>query len=185
MRRSFYWAWCVWAGPPRKIVLDQQAGFFEQFRTQLEYFGCELDFIPSGARHKLGRAERHNAAWKQIFKKVTDELGVVGPVEVEIASSGTTFAKNSLIRRAGASPQQAVFGRELTLPESLLSSPDELGAHMLMSEDQSVARRAEIRSCAMRKFYEYDLEQAMARGQNAQARRYQGDYAPGETVGVY
>ena len=126
MWRSFYWAWCVWAGPPRKIVLDQQAGFFEQFRTQLEYFGCELDFIPSGAHHKLGRAERHNAAWRQIFKKVTDELGVVGPVEVEIASSGTTFAKNSLIRRAGASPQQAVFGRELTLPESLLSSPDEL-----------------------------------------------------------
>ena len=164
---------------------DQQAGFFEQFRTQLEYFGCELDFIPSGAHHKLGRAERHNAAWRQIFKKVTDELGVVGPVEVEIASSGTTFAKNSLIRRAGASPQQAVFGRELTLPESLLSSPDELGAPMLMREDQSVARRAEIRSCAMRKFYEYDLEQAMARGQNAQARRYQGDYAPGETVGVY
>ena len=95
------------------------------------------------------------------------------------------MAKNSLIRRAGASAQQAVSGREVQLPESLLGNPDNIGAHMLMSEEQHVHRRAEIRCSALRKFHEWDLEQAMKRGQQAQARRYRGDYNPGEPIGVY
>ncbi len=152
-------------------MLDQQKGFFKEFRAQLGYFGVELDFVPREAHHKLGRAERHNAAWRGICNKTRDDLGIAGDAEVDLAAAGVTSAKNSLIRRAGASAQQAVFGREVQLPESLLGNPDNIGAHMLMSEEQHVHRRAEIRCSAPRKFHEWDLEQAMTRGQQAQARR--------------
>ncbi len=145
----------------------------------------ELDYIPREVHRKLGRAERHNAAWRGIFRKVCDELGVAGAAEVDMVAGGVSHAKNSLIRRAGASPQQAVFGREVNLPETLLGNPDAIGAHMLMTEDQQIHRRAEIRSVACHKFYEYDLEQAMKRGEAAQARKYKGDFTPGDPVGVY
>ena len=51
-----------WAGPPRKIILDQQRGFLGEFCYQLECVCTELDFVPRNAHHKLGRAEWHNAA---------------------------------------------------------------------------------------------------------------------------
>ncbi len=92
-------------------MLDQQKGFFKEFRAQLGYFGVELDFVPREAHHKLGRAERHNAAWRGICNKTRDDLGIAGDAEVDLAAAGVTSAKNSLIRRAGASAQQAVFGQ--------------------------------------------------------------------------
>ena len=112
-------------------------------------------------------------------------MQLAGETEVDIGTGAVSYAKNSLIRRAGASPQQALFGRELTLPESVLGTPDKLGTAMTMTDETRLQRRAEIRSTACRAFFQYDLEQALARGANAQTRRYRGDYAPGDPVGVF
>ena len=67
-----------WAGAPKKTVLDQQKGFFETFRSHLEFYGTELDYVPREAHHKLGRVERHNAAWRGMWRKVRDDLQITG-----------------------------------------------------------------------------------------------------------
>ena len=183
--RTFSLVWMAWSGPPRRIVFDQQRGFLGEFRVQLENCSVELDFVPRNAHHKLGRAERHNAAWRGIWKHMVDETGIAGSVEVDFGATSVSYAKNSSIRRAGASPQQALFGFEMRIPESLLSSPDDIGSQMMLSQEQLLQRRATIRASALRSFHQYDLEQSIARGVNAQARPYRGDYAPGDVVAVY
>ena len=183
--RLFTLFWMSWAGPPRKLVLDQQKGFFQTVRAQLEAHGTEIDYVPRSAHHKFGRAERHNDAWRGIFRKTCDELKVVGKAEIDMAANGVSYATNSSITRCGAPPQQAVFGREMTLPDSLLGSPGGIGCHTLLSEDQRLFRRSLVRTTAVQKFYEWDLGQAFGRGKAGQARKYRGDFRPGDPVGVF
>ena len=64
--RTFNLCWASGAGPPRKMMLDQQRGFLGELRGQLDAAGTELDFVPRNAHHKPGRIERHNAAWTGI-----------------------------------------------------------------------------------------------------------------------
>ena len=174
--RIFSLCWASWAGPPRKLLLDQQRGYLGEFRQQLETAGTELEFVPRNAHHKLGRAERHNAAWRGKWKKVIDQTGAAGSVEVDIAATSVSFAKNTCVRRSGASPQQALFCNELTLPDSLLAGG---------SDEQLAQRRMTIRAAALSAFFQYDVEQSIARGLNAQSRPYRGDCAPGEKVAVF
>ena len=58
--------WMSWSGLPQKTILVQQRCFLDDFCYRLEVAGPELEFVPRSAHRKLGRAERHNAAWRCI-----------------------------------------------------------------------------------------------------------------------
>ena len=88
-----------------------------------------------------------------MWRKVVDKTGVASEIEVDFCATSVSHAKNSSIRRAGASPQQALFGFEVRLPESLLGSSDDLGEQMLLSDEQLVQRRATIRAAALSAFH--------------------------------
>ena len=60
------------------------------------------------------RAERHNAAWRVIGNKATNELGIIGWLGVNVACGAATPAKNLLIKRCGAASAMSVFGDEIT-----------------------------------------------------------------------
>ena len=67
----------------------------------LEFYDCEVDYVPKESHHKLGKAERGNAAWRYMFR-----------------------AKDVLMKPCGVSSQMALFGIEPTIPDVLTGEVD-------------------------------------------------------------
>ena len=155
------------------------------FREHLEYLNVELEYVPREAHYKMGMIEANNKAWRGVWNKLVDATGIAGEMEVDAGIVAVSHARNTFIRHCGASPQQAVLGKEMQMPESLLGAPDAVTTRALMTSEQQFARRAEIRSVACRAMYEWNFEQSMVRGANQQARKYRGDYSPGDVVEVF
>jgi hypothetical protein len=133
--RLFLSIWCAWAGPPRLLLMDQQKGFFGVFRRLFEFYDTKIEHVPTESHHKLGRADRHNAAWRTIFNNTVDECGLAGDIEVDIGVSATSQATISHMSSQCGSPQQAFFGVEFTLPYILLGDVEMSGANVSMTSD--------------------------------------------------
>ena len=66
------------------------------------------------------------------------------------------FAKNTVIHRAGSSPAQAVMGRQPRVPEGLLSAPEIIEMHNLLSEDVRAQREMATRVRAITAISSYE-----------------------------
>ena len=65
-------------------------------------------------------------------------------------------SKNRLSRKHGHSPQQAVIGYDLPVPESVIDHPENLAVHQLMTEDAILQYSDKCRKAAAAAFYELD-----------------------------
>eukprot|EP00435_Cladocopium_sp_Y103_P049983 s529_g15.t1 len=91
---------------------------FEELGAQT---GCRIRFVPADAHWQLGRAERHGDVAREIANRLIVHHGTQTATEMEEVLTMAAFAKNQLIRRAGVSPSQWLFGRSPRIPGSLLS----------------------------------------------------------------
>eukprot|EP00974_Lingulodinium_polyedra_P125443 11194512-Lingulodinium_polyedra.AAC.1 len=73
----------------------------------------------------MGRIERHNTVWRDVFVKVIDQHMPVDDQQLLVAITATNSAKNSTVRQHG---RQAVFGRLPRVPGELLADPSGLVA---------------------------------------------------------
>eukprot|EP00439_Symbiodinium_sp_Y106_P059734 s694_g8.t1 len=65
---------------------------------------------------------RHGQSIRYIVQRLVSQFAPLGPEELNVIVVMATSAKNNLMRRAGSSPAQWVYGRNHKLPGSLLSS---------------------------------------------------------------
>ena len=82
--KAFRNLWLNWAGPPEQVILDPDPQFLGVFRTQCERLNIDLKYIAAEAHWQLGRKERHNAAYKECFEKVIDEMQLEGPDDIDL-----------------------------------------------------------------------------------------------------
>ena len=68
-------AWSSWAGLPHSLqVGDRGKEFMAVFADQLKTFGVEQEVMPLVAPWKGGKAEKAGHLWKELWKKVVQEL---------------------------------------------------------------------------------------------------------------
>jgi hypothetical protein len=105
--------WLSWAGPPRRIILDEDGGFHGAFQDRCEELSVVLDFVaPEDHRH-LGRPERHGGAWKATAENVVDQKQVQGAGEIDLLAVHVNFAKTTLyVEQAARLSQQSALRKE-------------------------------------------------------------------------
>ena len=101
--------WVAWAGPPKTILADLDSAFKGVFLEAMDRFGVGVRCAAGQSHWQNGVAERHGAAWKQMWSKVVEATKTLRG-EVPEAVSVVNNAKNTLRNRAGFSPRQWVFG---------------------------------------------------------------------------
>ena len=70
--------WFTPFGPPEKILCDKERGFVSaEFLRRASLLGIQVVAVPAEAHWRLGRIERHNFTFKNIFSKVADEWQVI------------------------------------------------------------------------------------------------------------
>ena len=81
-----------------------------------------------------------------------------GPDDMDVLAVRVNEAKSLLLRRAGASPAQAVFGRNPRLPPSILNHDDQSKIDALhhLTTDQQAMREEMVRIKALQSLIEYE-----------------------------
>ena len=94
-------------------------------------------------------------------------------------------AKNSLVRRCGASPCQWVFGRQPRVPSSLLSEPEAVEAKSMVDNNDALLQVEMVRHEAMKAFADYEFNQALRRAMLRKGRPYRGPLEVGQKIAYY
>ncbi|CAE7356139.1 RE2 [Symbiodinium sp. CCMP2592] len=143
----------TWARPfgfPHKVTLDQDGAFMGDFWTYLVDNSTEVDYVPAEAHHRLGKAERCNAVYREVLNRVVDSMAAATPEDLEMAVDATTHAINSMPRSRGLSAYAIVFGRIPRVPAELLTDDSSLAANIPLEEHNrhTIVYRAEAQKAA-------------------------------------
>ena len=134
--------------------MNQERGFAGYFSEQCVQLSIQVKPIPGEAHNQASQFENQQKIWKTMAYKAIDEKQLIGDADMDSLAVSVNCQKNTLIRRAGFSPYMWTFGKEITLPESIINQPDNVQTHSLINEDDEVRRRMEIRNFAAQAFYE-------------------------------
>ena len=138
--------WFKFFGFPDEMLLDAEGALrgwdFEQLCAQA---GVKVRFVPPDAHYQLGKAERHGQAVKHIMQRLVNQFAATTADEMQMLAKMACFAKNSLVRRSGASPCQWVYGRNPKIPNSILSEPDAIEAKQVIEGSDRYRRIEEVR----------------------------------------
>ena len=111
---AFFQCWVQWAGPPKRIVVDQERGLIaEAFAKPASEAGCHVDSIASQAHWQAGKVERHNQLLKSTLRNTVKCVGVEGESMMRVALAESCAVKNNMIREFGFSPSTLVFGKDV------------------------------------------------------------------------
>ena len=142
--------WFKFFGFPDEMLLDAEGAMrgwdFEQLCAQA---GVKVRFVPPDAHYQLGKAERHGQAVKHIMQRLVNQFAATTADEMQMLAKMACFAKNSLVRRSGASPCQWVYGRNPKIPNSILSEPDAIEAKQVIEDSERYRRIEEVRHQAI------------------------------------
>ena len=104
---------------------------------------------------------------------------------MNIMTSMTTWAKNTMIRRCGASPCQWVYGKQPKIPTALLSEPDSVEAKSMLDQSESFLQLEMVRHEAMKQFMDYEFNQALRKAMLRKSRPYRGPLEIGQKVAYF
>ena len=172
-------------GIPWTLILDLDGGFQGEFLDKCSELGIVLDYIPPDAHWQLGTIERHSHAWRSIAHKAIDSTGVTSTDQLEVVIVQVDHTKNSMYRRNGRSPMQAVFGRNLRIAEELLTDESIRLTLPEMSLSESQAFSELTRCESIKAFAEYNTTEHIKRSMQRQTRESHYDYQPGQRVGFW
>ena len=178
--------WFRFFGPPETMLLDAEGAMkslkFEELAAQS---GCAIRFVPADAHWQLGRAERHGAVAQEIAEKLIVQHGVQSPEEIELVFTMATFAKNQLIRRAGVSPSQWVFGRSPRIPGSLLGDGNKVEDKQLISNSKKLQQTELMRLDAMKMLLEIDMSNRLRTAMLRKSRPHRGGFEIGQRLAYW
>jgi len=152
------------------MICDAGKGFIGRaFKEMCERYSILLDPVATEAQWKNGAAERHGSILKIMMMKVMEEMNAIDYWQMKTVLVQCVCAKNRLARRCGVSPQQAVTGYDLPIPESILDCPDNLPVHNLMETNELMQYQALCRQKAAQQFFNLDHCDAVRRALTSQS----------------
>ena len=178
--------WFRYFGPPLSMVVDAEGalrGF--NFENLVAQCGIQLRFVPPDAHWQLGKCERHGQACKWIARRLINQFAALSREEMDLVINMAVHAKNSLVRRCGASPCQWVFGRQPRVPSSLLSEPEAVEAKSMVDNNDALLQVEMVRHEAMKAFADYEFNQALRRAMLRKGRPYRGPLEVGQKIAYY
>ena len=181
---AFRTTWVRPFGFPHKITLDQDGAFMGDFWTYLIDNSTEVDYIPPEAHHRLGKAERCNAVYREVLNRVVDSMAAATREDLEKAVDATTHAINTMPRTRGLSAYAIVFGRIPRVPGELLTDDASLAAHIPLEEHNrhTIVYRAEAQKAAAQVNVDQHVRRALLR---KTARMRVDDITPGAKCAVW
>ena len=178
--------WFRFFGPPENILLDAEGAMKSMdFQEMAAQAGCTMRFVPADAHWQLGRAERHGAVAKEIANRIIVGHGVQTAEEMEIVVTMAGFAKNQLIRRAGVSPSQWVFGRSPRIPGVLISEGARVEDKQMLSNSKKLQRTELMRLDAMKTFLEIEMSNRLRTAMLRKSRPFRGGFEIGQRLAYW
>ena len=178
-------AWFSWAGVPDAVYCDRDGAFAGSVVDWLERHGCDVSKIPAEAHWQAGKIESNHKVFKYITSRVVDDEQLEGPEAMRDLAIIASQSKNARVRSSGMSAYQWTFGRNPSIPDSLLDA----GARSIVLEnldaDQELRRRQHIRAKAEIALVEYDTSESLRRAFNRRSHPDRGTYQPGEKIAFF
>ena len=127
--------WFSFAGVPQMIYVDPAGEYTSEFwKEQLQRENIKSRVSAAESHWQLGRVEAHGKIIKEILSRMDSEHEIADEQEFRLCLRQAVWAKNSLSRVKGYTPEQAVFGKMSRLPGSIVSDED-ASAHSLASSE--------------------------------------------------
>ena len=184
--RTLVNGWHTFFGPPDELLLDAEGAFkglrFEVLQAQC---GIQVRCVPSDAHWQLGRAERHGQALRYVTSRLVSQFAAVTVAELNLCVAMATHAKNTLVRKAGSSPAQWVFGRNPKLPASLMSDGGNIEPCQLTSDSERLQHIEAVRTRAMIEHHRFEANQGLRTALLRKVRPYRGPFEVGQKVAYY
>jgi len=183
---AFIKGWFRFFGPPENILLDAEGAMKSfDFQEMSAQAGCTMRFVPADAHWQLGRAERHGAVAKEIANRLIVQHGVQTPEDIEMVVTMAGFAKNQLIRRAGVSPSQWVFGRSPRVPGVLISEGSRVEDKQMLSNSKKLQQTELMRLDAMKTFLEIEMSNKLRTAMLRKSRPFRGGFEIGQGLAYW
>ena len=166
--------WCAVFGPPE--ILQTDGG--KEYEEVVQRLGRMMDFrhevVPPGAKWRQGQVERHGAVVKLMMMRTIDVQKAKGLEEIKLVAAACFSAKNRLCNRLGLSPIQAVTGKDVPVPTSIMDQLCSGHIKMAMNAEldlKDAMRRAErIRASAVDSFNWIDSNEVLRKGLQSRSR---------------
>lgn len=178
--------WFRFFGHPDCLVLDAE-GAFRGFRFEnlVSQAGIKIRFVPPDAHYQLGKAERHGATAKWMMRRLVNQFAACTGDEMTILANMSMFAKNTMVRRCGASPAQWVYGRQPKIPAALLSEPEAVEAKQSMENSDAYLQIEMARHEAIKCFADFEFDQALRKAMLRKGRPFRGPLEVGQKIAYY
>ena len=161
-------------GPPDVLLTDGGREFLGVMETTNEIFGVQHEILPDGAKWRLGHAERHGAVLKIMIMKMVKSHTLKGLEDIRMAAGAAVAAKNRLTNNGGASPLQAVTGKQSLIPASLMtqicSGKMKFVVNQEIDREEALRKGERIRQAAVEAFMWVDAHQSLRRALASKSR---------------
>ena len=166
--------WCAVFGPPD--VLQTDGG--KEYEEVVQRLGRALDFrhevVPPGAKWRQGQVERHGAVVKLMMMRTIAAQQVKGLEDLKVVAAACFGAKNRLCNKMGMSPMQAVTGRDVAVPTSIMdqlcSGQLKMAMNASLDEKEALRKAERIRAAAVDSFNWIDSNEVIRKGVHARSR---------------
>ena len=167
------------------LIMDQATEFGADFQHQCQSRGILPVVTDLETPWQNSVVERHGALFKVAFEKACSLEAPTTEVEVNELIDFTFAELNRRLGRAGFSPGQRVFGRQLRLPSSLLED-DFIDPYMIAQDATHEMRRSEaMRMAAAHGCVVAADRRATSTASNSRQRKPQRVLVAGEPVFVH
>ena len=181
---AFRQMWVRPYGVPHKVTMDKDGCFQGEMWEYLARAGVETDYVPPEAHHKLGKAERNNAVFREVLNRTADAMAITDQDGMEEAVDSCIHAVNSIPRTRGMSPYACVFGQVPRIPGELLS--DEHGLAVDVDQQQHRLRSIVFRAEAQKALADVNVDTHVRRAiLRKTAHMKVDDITPGAKVAVW
>ena len=176
--------WFSWAGPPKTIYVDPAKEYLsEAWMTRIQELGITLKVSARESHWQLGRVEAHGSILKGMLTRMDLEVPILEEESFKRAIVQACHAKNSLTRKSGYSPEQAVLGCATRLPGSVTSDDSALSHERALDEGPNKFKEAlDLRESARRAFISLDNSNSLRRIMLRRSRPVRENFEVGDLV---
>ena len=181
-----YRLWTKAYGRPRYVKFDAgRCNLGQTFLDLLERDRTTALDVPGEAHEQMGDVESQGRHFEETFQRVIDEMSPENFNEWCECVDVTCEARNSLLRRAGYSPYQLVFGREPEFPgdDLVREQPDPISNSAIL-EDAVAEYQHRARSIARQEVFKQLDHRAARIALNARPRPHR-EFRVGDEVAVW
>ena len=183
---AFQGMWLIPYGLPLEALVDEDGCFQGEFLDNLQMLGVAVRYVPPGGHHQLGQRESNNYFWRCMLHRVIDARAIFETKDLDLAILSCDNAKNTMLKRCGRSPYQAVMGRAPRLPSELLSDESNVYTYQNVRTSAEGLQLADYyRLDALRAFIDEEQHGALATGMRAKTVARKEGFEVGSKVAYW